>query len=274
MREKIKRLVTSTFYFLIVMSAVFINRYEYILVLILLQAFLSFHELFNVVDLKEKKFFKIFGYITILLYFISGIFAKNSFKFSKEIIFVNFLIISIYTVLKFKKIEFKEITKVLFTYIYIPFLIFFVPEIFNMKNGNILYLFLMFTIMSTDSGAYLIGSRIGKHKLTKLSPNKSVEGSVGGLISSIAVNIALYFVILKVSPDLFKDINIYVLIPILILISVIGQFGDLIASYIKRVFNKKDYGKILLGHGGMLDRIDSLILAAPAAFMLFKHFLI
>lgn len=274
MGERIKRVITSNIYFIVVMSAILINKYEYILSLMFIEGAIAIYEYFDVTNLKNKKALPIIGYLTMLSYFLSGIFLKKSFIYSKPIIYISFLILTIYTILKYDKIKFEEFIVSFFGYIYIPFLIFFIPEIFNFQNGNILYLFLMFAVMGTDSGAYLVGTRIGKHKLTKVSPNKSMEGSIGGIVFALVINLLTYFALFKLNVSLVSNINLLKLLGITLVISIISQFGDLLASYIKRHFGKKDYGNILMGHGGILDRIDSLILAAPVAYMLFKYFLI
>lgn len=264
MNEKVKRIITSIFYFILVMSIVIINKYEYTVSIVLLESLICIYEYFNAVDLK-KSFFKYLGYIISIAYFLFGILFKNSQIYLKEIIIVSFLISAMYTVLKYKKVDFKEIFISNFAYLYIPFSLSFISEMFNMQNGNILYLFLMFTVMGTDSGAYIIGSKIGKNKLTKLSPKKSIEGSIGGIISAMVFVLITHLVIKS-------KLNIYILMLITFILSIISQFGDLLASYIKRHFGKKDYGSILIGHGGMLDRIDSLILSAPIAYILFQIF--
>lgn len=274
MVERIKRVITSNIYFLVVISAALINKYEYVLSLIFLEGVIAIYEYFDVTNLKKKKIFSVIGYLIMLSYFLSGIFLKNTIFYSKPITYLSLIILTICTILKYDKISFEEFSTAFLGYIYIPFLIFFIPEIFKLQNGNILYLLLMFAVMGTDSGAYLVGIRIGKHKLTKVSPNKSIEGSIGGIIFAVVINLLTYFALFKFNASLVSNINLLKLIGITLIISIISQFGDLLASYIKRHFGKKDYGKILMGHGGILDRIDSLILAAPAAYMLFKYFLI
>lgn len=273
MSEKIKRTITSIFYFILIISVVIINKYEYTLCFVFLQAVCAIYEIFNVADLK-KSVLKYFGYLVCLAYFLSGMFFKNTHKYLKDIILITFLFSVIYTILRNKKVNFKEFVFSNFTYIYIPFLLSFIPEMFNLKYGNILYLFLMFTVMSTDACAYIVGSKFGKNKLISISPKKSVEGSLGGTIASIITIFLTYLVFAKINIINQADINIYLLILFTFILSILSQFGDLIASYIKRYFNKKDYGKILMGHGGILDRIDSLILTAPIAYLLFKTFLI
>ena len=127
-------------------------------------------------------------------------------------------------------------------------------------------IYLVFIIaFSTDTFAYFVGSSIGKHKLIpKVSPNKSIEGSIGGVLGCLILTL-IYF----------KYINLpisIVAVLFIIVASISGQVGDLIASKIKRVTGIKDYAKILPGHGGILDRFDSTILVIPFVYML-QYFL-
>ena len=122
-------------------------------------------------------------------------------------------------------------------------------------------LFLMFIVWATDSGAYMVGRKLGKHKVTPISPNKTWEGCIGG--SVIGVIIASAFAIgLHVSYA-----SAISMILITIVLSIVGQFGDLVESALKRYYGVKDSGKILPGHGGILDRFDSMLLVFPIAHL-------
>lgn len=116
----------------------------------------------------------------------------------------------------------------------------------------------------TDSGAYFAGSLFGKHKLApQLSPKKTVEGAVGGIVCCMVCT-AAYMLILNYALDI--PFGLDALLPtvgVSAAASVVSQFGDLAASAIKREYGVKDYGSILPGHGGIMDRFDSVILAAP-----------
>ena len=117
-----------------------------------------------------------------------------------------------------------------------------------------------------DTTAYLTGMAIGRHKLTpELSPKKSIEGAIGGVIGSGLVGF-LYG--LMMSPD--AGALIYALISAMG--AVISQFGDLTASAIKRNHDIKDYGTLIPGHGGILDRFDSVIITAPIVYILSQIF--
>ena len=117
----------------------------------------------------------------------------------------------------------------------------------------------------TDTGAFTIGNLCGKHKLAeKISPKKTVEGAIGGIVFSIIGSVAFLYIVAMVEVGK-TPIPLYVFkFAVLgLFASVISQLGDLCASCIKRDFEKKDYGKILPGHGGLLDRFDSVLFAIP-----------
>jgi len=123
-------------------------------------------------------------------------------------------------------------------------------------------LLVLLVIWATDTGAYLIGGKIGKTKLApSISPNKTIEGSAGGTIASAIVS-AIYL-------NYFPIADSYILsILFMMVLSVVGQLGDLVESKIKREYGVKDSGKILPGHGGILDRIDSLLLVLNVLFVI------
>ncbi|MBU5669079.1 phosphatidate cytidylyltransferase [Peptoniphilus sp. MSJ-1] len=155
-------------------------------------------------------------------------------------------------------------------YMYTNFSYFYTVFLLNLL-GNIddIYLIIAAFIISfsTDTFAYFIGSMFGKHKLIeRVSPNKSVEGAIGGTISAIIIT-SIYFIMLnRYNSSYF--INLYSVI-IILAASISGQFGDLFASKIKRYTGIKDYSKLLPGHGGILDRFDSLIFISPFVYLLY-----
>ena len=123
------------------------------------------------------------------------------------------------------------------------------------ENKNIFLLLIILTALN-DSSGYVIGKIFGRHALSKkISPKKTVEGSLGGIIVTSFVGIIIFK--LKISPLYLDSINIFYLIFTIILLSIFGQIGDLFFSKIKRINKIKDFGNILPGHGGLLDRIDS-----------------
>ncbi|WP_203648250.1 phosphatidate cytidylyltransferase [Secundilactobacillus yichangensis] len=123
--------------------------------------------------------------------------------------------------------------------------------------------FALFIVWITDSGAYMIGRKLGRHKLAPhISPNKTWEGSIGGtVVATLIVAIYVYFY-----PQ--GDYSWLVTVLLTIVLSVFGQLGDLVESALKRYYGVKDSGRILPGHGGILDRFDSLLLVLPALHLL------
>lgn len=125
----------------------------------------------------------------------------------------------------------------------------------NIRQSSLsvlIYLILITTI--TDTFAYITGMLIGKHKLLEsISPKKTWEGTIGGTIFGTFVSTVFYVTVIN------PDMNLFKIIAITLFLSIIGQFGDLVFSAIKRYFNKKDFSNIMPGHGGILDRLDSTI---------------
>lgn len=120
-------------------------------------------------------------------------------------------------------------------------------------------LYALLIVWITDSGAYLIGRKIGKNKLAPhISPNKTWEGSIGGSLSAVVIVGAYLYFVQAAFPYSFSTMLLWTLV-----FSVGGQLGDLIESAFKRHYGVKDSGKILPGHGGILDRFDSLLFVLP-----------
>lgn len=128
-----------------------------------------------------------------------------------------------------------------------------------------LILYVLIANYGSDTGAYLIGSTMGKHKLIpKISPNKTVEGAIGGVLMGgiLSFVFAIFFV--------NYDISILFLLFVSFFIPVMGQLGDLFFSSLKRSYNKKDFGGTIPGHGGVLDRIDSLVFSLVFMIILIR----
>ncbi len=151
---------------------------------------------------------------------------------------------------------------------YIPMTMIFLPLMrTNAPNGKVLVGYILCASWGSDMVAYLIGSHFGKHKFTKLSPNKTIEGCVAGVIGAVLCSVLYTFVI---NYFLHLTIGYAPVIAITMVLSIIGQIGDLAASSIKRYCGLKDFSELLPGHGGMLDRIDSMIFVIPFAFILLQ----
>ena len=158
------------------------------------------------------------------------------------------------------RIKLVEIGSIIFVtaYIFVGFY-----SLYMLRSLSLFHVgYLLLTIWFTDSFAYIGGMKFGKNKLSPhISPNKSIEGSVIGSLSSILIAIVFYF-----TTNIFS--NLLLAICITLVISVIGQFGDLIESAYKREYGVKDSSNLLPGHGGIFDRFDSVILSAPCLVLL------
>ena len=137
-------------------------------------------------------------------------------------------------------------------------------EIHGRTGSPVVFLFVISVCFFSDIGGYVIGRTIGGKKLTKISPNKTVSGSIGSFLFSILPLLLFY------NFDQYEYSFSINNILFCLLISLVCQLGDLFISYLKRKAKIKDTGVILPGHGGLLDRVDGIIFAVPFAYLLFK----
>lgn len=144
-------------------------------------------------------------------------------------------------------------------YITIPYVM--LNELLKMSDFNIvIYIFIL--IWTCDSAAYFGGRKFGKHQLSKISPNKTWEGSAAGFIFTVMISLLIHFMF----PD---KLNMTDAIATGLIVGIFSQAGDLFESLLKRYCGVKDSSGIIPGHGGILDRFDSLIFSAPVVFIYF-----
>ncbi len=154
----------------------------------------------------------------------------------------------------------REVSFALLAFLYIPFLLMHLVLLRQTPYGIQWLFVIMLIVMTNDSAAYYTGCTFGKNRLYPLvSPKKSVEGAVGGLVGSLGGTMLAKFTFF---PQLtFGDVFATALV-----VGVVGQAGDLFESLLKRSFGVKDSGTIIPGHGGVLDRLDSILFAAPVTY--------
>ncbi len=154
----------------------------------------------------------------------------------------------------------QEVAFALLAFFYIPFLLMHLVQLRLTPFGIEWLIVIMLIVMTNDSAAYYTGSAFGKHRLYPLvSPKKSIEGAVGGLVGSLGGTLLAKFTFF--SQLTFTDAVLTALV-----IGTVGQAGDLFESLLKRSFGVKDSGTIIPGHGGVLDRMDSILFAAPITY--------
>jgi len=165
-----------------------------------------------------------------------------------------------------KEVRFEQVMACLFGGVAVPLFLSSLVRLKGMENGQYLVLLPVICAFLTDVGAYFAGVFLGKHRgITRVSPNKSLEGYVGGILSG-CVFMLLYALILV------RFAGLEVSFPVMALYGLVGsaitELGDLSFSLIKRQCGVKDYGNLLPGHGGMMDRFDSMVFAAPMLLLL------
>lgn len=169
-------------------------------------------------------------------------------------------------VASYPKYSIVDIAITIFPIIYVSLLFSYIILLRNVEDGSFWVWLIAISAWGSDTFAYFTGKSIGKHKLApRLSPKKTIEGSIGGILGAGVLGYIYTLAYNYYSPLIIRQQVIWVIIAVM-LGALISQFGDLAASAIKRYFNQKDYGHILPGHGGILDRCDSFLFVAPIIY--------
>lgn len=185
-------------------------------------------------------------------------------------IFLMVLFSFMLVILDTEKRNVNDIYITIISTIFISFLLSHLIKVRDLNYGNLLIWFIFIIAWITDTFAYFIGIKFGKHKLTPISPKKSVEGSVGGFVACIVV-VAIYGYYVNTNYNV--GIPYYAYIVLAAVGSVISQIGDLAASLLKRSAQVKDFGGIMPGHGGAIDRFDSILFVAPIVYYFFSMYI-
>ena len=229
-------------------------------------AVLAISEYFNAVG-KVSKPVKWLGYICCLSIALIHVIPQENLNMVVTLSIPTILIILFAQVIATDmKTNFKDIAYTFIGIFYVIFFIMFVAFINGMPNGNILIWYAIFAAWGTDIFAFFVGKHFGKHKFSKVSPKKSIEGCIGGTIGAVTMMLIYTYFANNYGG---MDYSYLYIAGIGTLLSLVGQIGDFAASSIKRFVDIKDYSNLIPGHGGMLDRIDSLIFLAPIAYALF-----
>ncbi|MBU3092265.1 phosphatidate cytidylyltransferase [Clostridium sp. CM028] len=237
---------------------------EYLKYSVMVLSLFGMYEFYKVSRKKHYKPIGIIGYILCIVYYLNM--SKDfSASFNVYILIVTILLLLCIPVI-YTKYNFVDVALTIFGFLYVAVFFSFIVFINNKTYGQYLVWIIFICSWVCDTSAYYCGRFLGKggkHKLCpKVSPNKTIEGSIGGLLGS-TIGCTIYgYVISKYG----VPIQLYHYAIIGVLCGSFGQLGDLIASSIKRFVGAKDYSSLIPGHGGVLDRFDSILFVSVVAF--------
>ncbi len=228
---------------------------------------LGVDELFRAFGRVTRDFSKWVGLAGSLIFLLMAYFAGDSYL-SAVFVLVFFLALANF-VAAFPRISVSGLGLTLFGAVYLGYFFGYAFLLRQLDHGFFFLLLAFLLAWASDIGAYLSGRLWGRHKLAaNLSPNKTKEGALGGMVCSMAVAVIAFIVVPGLEPPLAQTAILGVLA------SIAGQTGDLVASAIKRQTGIKDFGNLLPGHGGVLDRFDSFLLIAPLVYYYLVVFII
>lgn len=230
-------------------------------IIVLVVSIMGLYEFYKATDLLKSKPLCIMGYIS-AVHFVAGyfIFPMLGLPFTLWFPAILFIIMLIFN----QKTNASMVGLTLLSVLYIPYLLSYIVGLRQMVGGEFYIWLIVICAFLTDTCAYFTGVAIGKHKLCpNLSPKKTIEGAIGG---TVGCGLSCMLFGLIISRFFNQDVNFLSLFILGLIGSVSAQLGDLTASAIKRQYGIKDYGNLIPGHGGILDRIDSIIFVAPVVY--------
>ncbi len=226
-------------------------------------------ELYRAIGI-EKSGLAIAGYIFSVVYYCNLLFKGT---LSLPVLLAFMITLMMVYVFAYPKFDFKQVAGAFFGLVYVSVMLSCLYLTRNyLANGEYLVWLIFLCSWGCDTCAYCVGMLIGKHKMSPiLSPKKSIEGAVGGVVGA-ALLTALYSYIFMNQMSI-TSAEIVILAIMSAVGALISMVGDLTASAIKRNYDIKDYGKLIPGHGGILDRFDSIIITAPIIYYLCLYFM-
>jgi len=262
---KLKRIITGLIGLPIVALILIYGNIYVIDVLFALVALIAIYEYFN--SFKEKhKPVKWLGYISCILIAVLHIIPGEYYLYTLAVSICTVIaILFMHVVFTNMKTTVQDIMITFFGICYVVFFLSFIALLHGIENGKYLIWFILIAAWGTDTCAYFVGCKFGKHKFSQISPKKSIEGCIGGTVGSMILALLYVFALNKL---VGLQISYIYIAGVALTLSILSQIGDLSASSIKRTVGIKDFGNLIPGHGGMLDRIDSIIFIAPFAYFL------
>ncbi len=268
-----KRVITGAVLIALIILILWINIPLVDTIFILLISLMGMYEYNKAFKSAGYNLVPIVGYISCFSILLMGLNIPTDITILiSRIAIPSVLIVTfIYSILSKLKITIIDVAITILSIVYIPFLFSFLKLILMMEHGRLFIWFVIMGAFACDTFAFLIGCKFGKRKLCpEVSPKKTIEGSIAGILGVVITYIIIY-VIARFCLNIY--LNIWILMLMAIISGIIGQFGDLAASSIKRFCNIKDFGLIMPGHGGILDRCDSIMFVAPIVYMILKVYM-
>lgn len=266
----LKRVLTSLIGFPLVVILIAFGNSQILSLAIMIIAIICMYEYFSVIS-KICKPVKWLGYCSTIIIFLISILSIEAIKliilFSIPIIL---LILFLHVIFTDMKITFKDVAYTFLGIAYITGCIIFLSLIVISEKGKLMLGYTIMVAWATDVFAYTAGKYFGTHHFSKVSPKKTIEGCISGVIGAIIVGLIYSIIANNVGALNTSGISYVYVCIVSFLLSIISQIGDFTASSIKRFSHSKDYGTLLPGHGGMLDRIDSVIFIAPYVYMIMQ----
>ncbi|MFD6207210.1 phosphatidate cytidylyltransferase [Peribacillus sp. NPDC060253] len=260
-----QRIITAVVVAAIFIPLVILGGIPFLLTVYLLGS-IGLYELMKMKNLRVLSFEAILSHILLWVLLLPHEYTAflEEINYDKvQVFLIGVLLLLLYTVVSKNRFTFDDAGFLVISILYLGIGFYYLFETRDSAGMGLIYILLtLFTIWATDSGAYFIGKSLGKRKLwPEISPNKTVEGFIGGLFSAMIVG-ALFYAFSSL------DYTLLQLLMISLIIGVFGQLGDLVQSAYKRHYGVKDSGKLLPGHGGILDRLDSVIFILPILHLL------
>ncbi len=292
----VQRILTGVIGFPIVILLLVLGNKYVLDVAMAIIACIAIHEYFKASKAEIKNLSWVGYILAIGIAFIHIVNTKIALMSLAILVPMILLLLFLHIIISDMKITLKDVAFSLLGIIYVVTFIMFIPLVYgigdttklsflkdesfvdlvvkNFQNtivpGKYLVWYIIFTAWGSDTFAYTFGRLIGKHKFSKVSPNKTIEGCFAGVFGAVLLSIIYTIVI---NNKLGFGISYLTIGIAAAIFCIIGQIGDFAASTIKRHFDIKDFSNIFPGHGGMLDRIDSVMFIAPFAFCLFTFIL-
>ncbi len=222
----------------------------------------GYYELLKVFG-AEKSAIGVIGYTVSIIYYVLLMVEMETFILPLALILMIALL-AVY-VLTFPKFHFNQAAAGFFGFFYVTIMLSYVYQIRTMEAGGVYVVLLFLSSWGNDTLAYCAGRLFGKHKMSpKLSPKKTIEGAVGGVLGAGLLGFLYSFIARQF---ILTDVNLGLVFTVICMAGgLISIIGDLAASAIKRNYDIKDYGTLIPGHGGILDRFDSVIFIAPIIY--------